>query len=109
MKLYFYRYSNSRQTIIECAAEVKETEKTYKAMPDARTFPFMYKRKMLKTDLNKCENFISDMICVLDHADTNAARKIFLEYATRRMNAAQDEMSRWAGRARGIENAGVIT
>ena len=107
MKLYFYRYVNSKQAIIERAAEVKETEKTYKAMPDARTFPFMYKSKMLKTDLNKCESFISDMICVLDHADTDAARKIFLEYATRRMNAAQDEMSMWAGRARGIKNAGV--
>ena len=109
MKLYFYRYSNSRQTIIECAAEVKETEKMYKAMPDARTFPFMYKGKMLKTDLNKCESFISDMICVLDHADAEAARKIFLEYATRRVNAAQDEMSRWAEHARGIENANLIT
>lgn len=108
MKLHFYHYDSKKQMITTRAADVQETEKMYKALPDAGRFPFMWKGKILKTDLNKCECFVSDMICVLDHADADAARAIFQEYATRKMNAAQEEMSRWANRSRDIENAGVI-
>lgn len=104
MQLYFYQFDTDRGTVCMKSADVVETEKTY-TLTTRAYFPFMYKRKLLKTELRTVTKGYLTYICVLDKADPAAAKAVFSEYLNYERNRAEAEVKRCDDRLKSLEGA----
>lgn len=105
MLLYFYRFNPQKGEVQMKSAEVTETEKTYKSATN-ECFPFMYKRKLLKTELHTVTgDYYSGFTCILDAADSTAAKTIFCEDLNQRYDRAEEQVKQWGGCLKSLEGA----
>lgn len=104
MRLYFYQLDTNRGTVCMKSAEVVETEKTYTSAAGGY-FPFMYKRRLLKTELRIVTTGYLTYTCVLDKADPAEAKAVFREYLNSGRHRAEAEVKRWDGYLKSLEGA----
>lgn len=105
MLLYFYCFIPKKGEVQMKTAEVTETEKTYKSATN-ECFPFMYKRKLLKTELRTVAgDYYSGFTCILDVADPAAAETLFCEYLNQRYARAEEQVKQWGSYLKSLEGA----
>lgn len=94
-KLYIYHYNINDKCIEETIETVKETEKQYSIMDNTGSIPFLYKSKLLKTEIGTIANAIGGYTCVLLEQDGLKARQIFLNYVKTQYENHKAETERY--------------
>lgn len=104
-KLYFYEWDGKEHTLKDATAEVNETEKTYVLPKDTvkESLPFLYKSKLLKSELNSVISwYTSRFVCVMEAPDPAKAREIIGRYLDNKISEANVELARWSGYTHGV-------
>lgn len=79
--LYGYKYDVNKKAMYCEEVEVVETEKQYSLSRDGgRCLPFLYKKKLLKTELGKVNVGFSQYVVYLAEANGLLARQIMIDH-----------------------------
>lgn len=78
--LYAYEFNTEKQVMRAAEVEVNETEKQYSISRDGNTLPFLYKWKILKSEISRIDNNYHMLVVYLTERDGLKARQIILDY-----------------------------
>lgn len=93
--LYAYKFDTKAQVFSADEVEVNETEKQYSIDRGGETLPFLYKWKLLKSEIGKIDNQFSCLVVYLTERDGLKARQIILDYVKERLAEHEKQVTRY--------------
>lgn len=104
MLLYFYMFLPNEGRVVRETAEVKRTEKTYTSMKKG-DLPFLYKRRLLKTELPSVTSSYPGFACVLDQDNPDTVKRLFRDYLTLRYDQTAKRARQCRDQLEALEDA----
>ena len=93
--LYAYEFNTEKRVMNMAEVEVSETEKQYSIDKSGKSLPFLYKHKLLKSEIGKINNSYYSLTVYLTERDELKARQIILDYIKARLTEHEKQVARY--------------
>ena len=106
-KLYAYSFNTDNNTMKDAEVEVNETEKQYSVDKSGRPLTFLYKHKLLKSEIGKLNNDWSTLTVYLTEKDAAKARRIIFEYVKARLEEHKKQAAKYQASVDALAGGGA--
>lgn len=91
--LYAYEFNTENRIMKSAEVEVNETEKQYSMEENGESMPFLYKRKILKSEIGEIHYKWPVIVVYLTERDGLQARQIILDYIRNRLTEHEKKVA----------------